>query len=295
MVSNKLLWAIGLLAGQGFHFVAAATSVQPEDVEWPSQYVVSGPSTLRVLVQGGGPAIVIVPSYGRDGGDDFNGIANVIVQAGYKVLRPQPRGIFGSVGPMTNVSLDDLAGDIAQVIDTLGGGRALVFGHAFGTFVTKRVALIYPSKVPAIISAAGGGQQIPSDIAGLPFIAGNTSLPLSERLDALKKGFFAPDHDASAWLQGWSTPTLVMEHAAIESAGNLTTFWAGANTTQVLEVIPAQDPFHPKDQWNQSKLLYPDRTRNVVVQDASHALFIENLDGVVTAVMPFIRQQAAKL
>jgi pimeloyl-ACP methyl ester carboxylesterase len=274
---------------------AAATAVQPEDLEWPSQYVVNGPSTLRVLVQGYGPAIVIVPSYGRDGGDDFNGITNTIVQAGYKVLRPQPRGMLGSTGPMVNVTIDDLASDIAAVIDQLASGRALVLGHAFGTFVTKRVALNYPSKVPAIISAAGGGQKIPTDIAGLPFIAGNTSLPLSQRLDALKKGFFAPDHDASAWLQGWNTPTLAMEHAAIEGAGDLTTFWAGANTTQVLEVIPAEDPFHPMDQWNQTELLYPDRTRNVVVPDAAHALFIENPKDVAAAIMPFIVQQAAKL
>jgi pimeloyl-ACP methyl ester carboxylesterase len=272
-----------------------AAPVATEDLEWPSQFVQNGPATIRVLVQGSGPAIVILSSYGRDAGDDYNGLAAALVQAGYLVLRPQPRGILGSVGPMTNVTLDDLASDVAQIIDTIAGGRAIVFGHAFGTFLTKRVALNYPDKVPAIVVAAGGGQEIPTNIAGLPFVAGNTSLPVATRLAALQTGFFAPGHDAHIWLDGWYPDTLAMEHGAILAAGDLTAFWAGANTTQVLEIIPADDPFQPKDQWNTTTTLYPDRAISVVVDNASHALFPENLSGVVNVVLPYLSAQSSRL
>ncbi|KAL5603903.1 hypothetical protein FOVSG1_006653 [Fusarium oxysporum f. sp. vasinfectum] len=266
-----------------------------EELEWPSQYVQSGPTSTRVLVQGHGPAVVIIPSYGRDGGDDFNGLTSALVDAGYLVLRPQPRGTLGSVGPMVNVTLDDLASDVADVIDTLGGGRAIVFGHAFGTFVTKRVALNYPDKVPAIVVASPGGQKIPKDIAGIPFVTGNTSLPVATRLAALEKAFFAPGHDAHIWLNGWYPDTLTMEHGAIEAAGDLTKFWAGANSTQVLELIPAEDPFQPKDQWNTTTDLYPDRAISVVIENASHALLPENLNGVVEAVLPYLAEQSTRL
>ncbi|KAF9771734.1 uncharacterized protein BKA55DRAFT_582570 [Fusarium redolens] len=86
-----------------------------------------------------------------------------------------------------------------------------------------------------------------------------------------------------------------MEHEAIEAAGDLTKFWAGANSTQVLELIPAEDPFQPKDQWNTTADLYPDRAISVVIQNASHALLPENLNGVVEAVLPYLAEQYTRL
>ena len=51
-------------------------------------------------MDGDGPAVVIIPSYGRDGGADFDPLTAVLVYASYRVLRPQPRGIARSAGPM---------------------------------------------------------------------------------------------------------------------------------------------------------------------------------------------------
>lgn len=79
-----------------------------------------------MLVQGFGPAVVILPSCGRDGRDDYNRFSSALVDAGYLVLRPQPRGILDSVAPMQNVTMNDSASDIIRVIDALGGGQAIV-------------------------------------------------------------------------------------------------------------------------------------------------------------------------
>lgn len=38
-------------------------------------------------------------------------------------------------GPLSGISLHDLARDIAEVIAALGGGRAVVVGHAYGNWV----------------------------------------------------------------------------------------------------------------------------------------------------------------
>lgn len=240
-------------------------------------------------------AIVIVPSYGRDGGDDFNYVSEKFVEAGYLVLRPQPRGTLESSGLVTNITLDQLAADIAKVIDSLAGGRAIVLGHAFGTFVTKKAALNYPDKIPAIITAASGAQVVPANIAGQPEIAGNTSLPLETRLAALQLAFFAPNHDARIWLDGWYTNVLSMEHSAIIAQGDLTPFWARANTTQVLEIIPADDPFQPQVGWNTTTDLYPDRAVSTVIPDAAHALFPEQPQAVVDACLPWLAMQSSKL
>lgn len=60
--------------------------------KWPTQLVRSGETNIQVFVQGAGPTVVILPSYGRDSGDDYNYFTNSLVDAGYLVLRPQPRG-----------------------------------------------------------------------------------------------------------------------------------------------------------------------------------------------------------
>ena len=58
-----------------------------------SEIVTVGRPSVETYVDGAGPAVVIIPSYGRDGGDDFEPFTAALVGADYRVLRPQPRGI----------------------------------------------------------------------------------------------------------------------------------------------------------------------------------------------------------
>ncbi|WP_443208750.1 alpha/beta fold hydrolase, partial [Rhodococcus rhodochrous] len=67
---------------------------------------------LEVRVDGEGPAVVLLPSLGRDS-YEFDPIASDLAAAGFTALRPQPRGIGSSRGPMTGLDLHDLAGDVA--------------------------------------------------------------------------------------------------------------------------------------------------------------------------------------
>lgn len=203
------------------------------------------------------------------------------------------QGTFESTGPITNVTLEDLAADIAAVIDTIGGGQAIVIGHAFGTFLAKVSSVLYPEKIPAIVVAAPGGIDLPTDIAKMPFITGNISLPIPERLKALQTAFFAPNHDAHIWIDGWYPDVLAMEHAAVQAYGSLASHWGGANTTQVLELIPADDPFQPKAQWNVTADLYPNRATSKVIADASHALFPEQGKAILEAFLPWLNQQSS--
>lgn len=266
------------------------------DFKWPSQFVRSGPSNLRVITQGHGPTILILPSLGRDGGDDFSFLASSLSLAGFLVLRPQPRGTLGSTGPMTNVSLYDLALDVANVIDALGGGSAILIGHAFGHGVAQVVAATYPEKVPAVVFAAAQTSNVPGDIARTPGIVANLSLPAATRLQALQTGFFAPGHDASIWLTGWYPATIAMEQGAIASfTGNMSAIVAGSPETQVLEVIADDDPFEVRERRGDLQSLYPDRVTSTVVYNASHALFPEQPRKVVEAMLPWLKAQSSKL
>ena len=48
--------------------------------------------TIDVIVEGHGPAIVLLPSLARDS-EDYDEVAEGLAAAGFRVLRPQPRGI----------------------------------------------------------------------------------------------------------------------------------------------------------------------------------------------------------
>jgi pimeloyl-ACP methyl ester carboxylesterase len=97
-----------------------------------------GASSIVTLVDGLGPAIVLLPPYGRDGGLDYDDFASRAAAQGWRVLRPQPRGVLGSVGLMAGVTFRDLADDIAGVIGALADGPAVLIGHAFGNLLSRR-------------------------------------------------------------------------------------------------------------------------------------------------------------
>jgi pimeloyl-ACP methyl ester carboxylesterase len=251
--------------------------------------VTAGEVSIETYVDGNGPAVVVLPSYGRDGGEDFDAFAAALVAVDYRVLRPQPRGTAGSIGPMEDVVIDDLGDDMAKVIDQLGQGPAFVLGHAFGNFVARTLATNHPEKVSAVILAAAAGRTVPPEINSAPMRAGDPTRPDSERLAALRLAFFAPGHDASIWLTGWYPDTLRMQVASVSAPGvNVNRYWA-AGTAPIFEVIAALDPFHQRDQWGNLRSELGPRVTSTVIEDASHALFPEQPAAVASAVIGYLR------
>lgn len=53
---------------------------------------------IEVIAQGLGPVIVILPSLGR-GAEDYDVVSSLLARDGFRVLRPQPRGVGASTGP----------------------------------------------------------------------------------------------------------------------------------------------------------------------------------------------------
>src|SRR5690242_14050960 len=181
--------------------------------------VTRGDAHLEVLVEGHGPSIVLLPSLGR-GASDFDPIAQRLAKAGFRVLRPQPRGIGRSTGPWENVTLQDLAADIAAVIEHDNNGPAFVVGHAFGNRVARMLATARPELVRAVslVAANVGHNPSPPDVRAAIRICANTSAPDDERVKAMQFVFFAPGSDARVWLDGWHPEVL----AAQRIAGDLT-------------------------------------------------------------------------
>lgn len=237
-----------------------------------------GASDIMTCIDGSGPTLLVLPSFGRDGLEDFDRLADAVVARGWRVVRPQPRGIAGSIGPMQGVDLKDLAGDIAGVVRQLGGEPAVVLGHAFGNMVARVLSVEHPALVRGVILAAASATKVAPEVNETPFIAGDPARPEADRLAALRLAFFAPGHDPHPWLDGWCPEALAMQRAAVK-ATRLEPYWS-SGTAPVLEINARHDPFKPQAFWSELHDSIGDRVTTVIVEDCAHALFPEQPDSV---------------
>src|SRR5258708_14757129 len=107
-----------IVALLGACLVMPALAASPDHIIVPH-----GDARLEVLAQGKGPTIVMLPSLGR-GASDFDAIADQLASAGFRVLRPEPRGIGKSTGPWQGGKLEDPAAHIAAAIEQHKNGPA---------------------------------------------------------------------------------------------------------------------------------------------------------------------------
>jgi pimeloyl-ACP methyl ester carboxylesterase len=240
---------------------------------------------IDVIVDGNGPAIVLLPSLARDS-DDYDAVASGLADAGYRVLRPQPRGIGRSRGPMKNISLHDFARDVAEVVTRLGAGRAVLVGHAYGNWVARMTAVDHPQLVRGVVIAAAAAKQYAPELTVAVTKAGDLALPDNERLEALRFAFFAPGNDATVWLTGWHPEVRDSQRAAV-AAVKQDEWWSGGSAP-LLDLQAAQDPFKPATKRNEMKNEFGDRVTLVVIDNASHALIPEQPKAVVDALVEWV-------
>lgn len=248
---------------------------------------VNHPVRIDVVAQGQGPRVVILPSLGR-ASDEFDEIAASLVEAGYRVLRPAPRGIGGSDGPREGVSLHDLAADVLAVIASDGAGPAVIAGHAFGNWIARVAAGDRPDLVRAVMILAAGPRKVaPLAIQGLEQCL-DLSLPDSQRLPWLQATFFAKDNDASVWLDGWYPDAARLQRAA-KAVTPIEGWWA-AGGVPLLDVWAAEDAFAPEGTgWRLADDL-GDQVTSVRIANAGHALIPEQPEKVARAMVDFLNQ-----
>ena len=248
---------------------------------------------LDVIAEGRGPLVVLLPGRGRDS-QDFDALAAGIATAGFRVLRPQPRGAGASTGPMKGLTLHDFARDMAEVIKHEGGGPAVMVGHAFGNWVARMTAVDDPALVRGVVIVAAAAKAYPDGFAGAKELseavrlAGDPKLPDEERLKYLRMAFFAPGHDAGVWLKGWY-PEVDEAEAAAGRATKQSEWWSGGNVP-LLDVQAANDPFKPASMSNEMRDEFGERVTIAVIANASHALIPEQPAVVVDVIVGWIRK-----
>ncbi len=246
---------------------------------------------IDTIVEGTGPAVVLLPSLARDS-EDYDTVAEGLARRGLRVLRPQPRGIGKSTGPLAKITLHDLARDIAEVIRQLGDGRAVVVGHAYGNWVARMTAVDHPALVRGVVIAAAASKNYDSRLRAEIDKAGDATLPAAARLSALRHAFFAPASDPTSWLAGWHPHVREAQRAAAAAVPQAA-WWPGG-TAPLLDLQAARDPFRTEETRQEMKAEFGNRVTVAVIADASHALFPEQPQRVAVALADWIARLPGK-
>jgi pimeloyl-ACP methyl ester carboxylesterase len=141
-------------------------------------------------------------------------------------------------------------------------------------FVARMTAVQHPTRVRGVVLAAASAkdkrERLPH-VWATPTIAGDLTLPDEARLAAPRLGLFADANDPAAWLKGWHPA--VSKTQREDMLPQSVWWWAGVAPS--LEFIPEDNPFKPRDRWEELKGEYGARVSIVTVPKASHALFPE--------------------
>jgi pimeloyl-ACP methyl ester carboxylesterase len=232
------------------------------------------------------PAIVLLPSSLRDA-RDLGPLASCLAAAGFRVLRPQPRGMGASSAPSAGMTLRDLAGDVARVIAAFGGGRAIVAGHAFGHFVARVADLDHAEAVRGVVVLAGAARTFPPGLPQALERAADPGESRAARLAALQRAFFAPGNDPSPWLDGWH-PHLREAYRQAGATPHKDRWWPVSHAP-ILDLQGACDPWRPKSTRGELHAALGEKVTVQVIADASHALPDEQPTAVASAIVAWAR------
>lgn len=256
-----------------------------------TRLVQSETATIEIFTVGEGPWLVMLPSLGR-GVEDMAEVAHRIAQQGFSVCLPNPRGIGLSKGPMQNLTLDDLAEDVIQVIRTLTHQPVVIAGHAFGNWVARNVATRYPEHILGVVLIAAAHNTIRPELAQHINTCMDMRVSDAVRLSSLQAAFFAPGYDARAWLTGWYPDVARMQREASKACPRHR--WWHAGSAPILDLQAEQDPFAPiATALDLAKELGTDRVKVIRIQDASHALIPEQPEAVSHGIIEFMQSMLA--
>jgi len=228
----------------------------------------------------------MLASLGRPG-SDFDEVAIDLAGTGYRVTLPDPRGIGGSTGPMADLTLHDLAEDVAVVVESLGTAPVTMLGHAFGNRLARTTAADFSALVSRVVLFACGGLiEMPHEARAALINCFNGDLAPDEHLKNVAYGFFAEGNDASVWRDGWHAPVMVMQSTAVRLTPVEDWWEAGGQPMLVVQAL--EDRIALPANAHDLKQRMPDRVTLVELPNADHAMLPEQPTRIVEIIRDYL-------
>lgn len=234
-------------------------------------------------IGGNGPFVAIIASTGRCC-TELLPFAAALQKRGFRAARIEPRGVAPSSGPMTDASFHDFAADFATVLTyELGENeRAIVAGHAYGTWIARTIAADYPALVGGVVLLASGAKAWPAHLSAAISAINSPDISNEHRLAALRQGFFAEGNDAGEWLNGWYPEVVASQRAA--RAKTPQADWWGTGVAPILDLVGGSDPFRPSGSEDELIREFGRRVTMQSIANASHALPAERPEDAAEAI-----------
>ncbi|MDE2363095.1 MAG: alpha/beta hydrolase [Hyphomicrobiales bacterium] len=250
-----------------------------------SRMAQSGAATIECLVAGSGPAVLMIPSLGRPA-RDFDDLSSRLVAAGYATIRPQPRGVGASRGPMDGLTLRDMAAD-ALACAPAAAGPIVVVGHAYGQRVARMLAAAHPERVRGVVMLAAGGKAPMKPGAQEALLAVfDTSLSPEMHIEAVRTAFFAPGNDPAVWRDGWRGDVAKMQTAATR-ATKLEDWWGGG-AAPILVVQGLQDAVAVPENGRMLQEKFGPRVTLREIDGAGHAMLPEQPQKIADFILAWL-------
>jgi pimeloyl-ACP methyl ester carboxylesterase len=233
----------------------------------------------------------MLPGLGRSS-HDLDAFAVALASAGYSTVLPEPRGMGGSTGRLDEITLHDLARDVAAVIKRLCDNPVVVIGHAFGNRIARCIAADHQQLVSLVVLLSSSGKIQPtSEIAEAIRLAQAVDTPRDVRAQAVHAAWFAPGSDISPWLDGWSQ-SVMHAYLAAAAATSLDDWWT-AGTADVLIVQGLCDVSAPIANGRLLRDEIGCRASLIELTNVGHALPVEKPELCAETIVSFLRTRAA--
>jgi len=284
------LLGLTVILGVGVFYVWTS-NVPPRPAVGVRTTLTSGDEVRGYYVSGSGPSFVLLASAGR-GASDFNELVLSLNEAGYRTIAIDPPGIGDStLMDKEGLTGHDLADDVHEIVEAEvpSDEKIVIFGHAFGNRIARTYAADYPERVAAtILAAAGGKVAIDPKIAEALKHSFFTFMPDTWRRPKVRLAFFSGDNPIpDYWMGGWSTGTAQLQGYTTRSTP-VEDFWGGG-VAPILVVQAMDDTIAPPE--HTAVLLrqeFGDRVTVAEIENAGHALFPEQPNAILRAVLAFL-------
>ena len=217
--------------------------------------------TIEYGTLGSGTLALLLPGRGGSGIEQFLPLGRGLAEAGFRAIAINPRGVGSSTGPLENLSLHDLARDVAAVIDSLGGPAHLI-GRALGNRVARCVAVDYPYHVISVCLISAGG-LFPAVMG--PRNRARSSLPITHTVSRAA----GKSHEQAAQ----TTP--------------VDEWWAGG-TGPIMVIQGLDDHVAPPENGRALAREFPDRVHLQEIENAGHLVLFEQPELVIGHITAFL-------
>jgi len=122
------------------------------------KHVEVGGTSLAVEQFGDGPVVVLAGGTGMPALVwEVCGFVGGLVDAGHRVVTYSARGVAPSGAPPAPYTVEEMTGDLADLIEVLELGRCSVIGYSLGGFQVELLARTRPDLISSVVLLASAG------------------------------------------------------------------------------------------------------------------------------------------